>query len=166
MLPGGVRSHTMPKKKRSLFWVVSTHVLTTGFAMPAIAGMVAAPIASTYPSAIGGLLLALGFQTLGYVGGVYYSLSYLRKVTLIECPLACVKPSIVTFIVLAVLGFVINAELLFHGERAKELNVAVGIVALVVFYIVITFAFARITQRGFQEIERQMAPQRSGDGAR
>ena len=100
---GGVsRQKTASKKKRSVFWVVLTHVLTTGFAMPTVTGMAGAPIAAIYPSALSGFLLALGFQALGYIGGVYYSLSYLRKAALIEHPLACLKPSIITFTVLAV----------------------------------------------------------------
>ena len=153
----------MAKKKRSVFWVVSTHVVTTGFAMPVVAGVVGSAIAvATQPSAVGRFFLLLGLQSLGYIGGVYYSLSYIRKVALIEHPLACVKPSIITFAVLAVLGFAVNVVSLF-GERSKEMNAVIGIVGLVVFYIVISFAFAKITQQGFRAIEGQMTPPSSGD---
>ena len=104
----------------------------------------------------------MGFQALGYIGGVYYSLSYLRKAALIEHPLACLKPSIITFTVLAVLGFAVNVAWLF-GPRAKQMNPTIGIAGLVVFYIVISFAFAKITQHGFRTMEGQMAAPSSGD---
>jgi hypothetical protein len=130
--------------------------------MPALAGMVGAPIAATYPSAVTGFLLALGIQALGYIGGVYYSLSFIRKVALIARPLACVKPSIITFAVLAVLGFIFNVLSSFGG-RAKEMNPIIANVGLVVFYIVILFAFVKITQNGFRAIESQMAPQSTAD---
>ena len=141
----------MSKKKRSVFWVVSTHVLTTGFAMPAVAGMFGAPLVEMYPSAGVGFLLALGCQALGYIVGGYYSLSYIRKAALIEQPMACVKPSIITFVVLAVFGFAVNVALLF-GSRLRSMNAIIGIVGLVVFYVVISLAFAKITQRGFRMI--------------
>jgi len=110
----------MAKKKQSVFWVVSTHVLTTGFAMPAVAGLISvAIVVATQPSAVADFLLLLGLQTLGYIGGVYYSLSYIRKVALIEHPLACVKPSIITFALLAILGFAVNVLSLFGDYRHK-----------------------------------------------
>jgi hypothetical protein len=141
----------MSKKKRSVFWVVSTHVITTGFVMPAIAGMFSAPLVEMYPSTGVGFLLGLGCQALGYIAGVYYSLSYIRKAALIEQPMACVKPSIITFVVLSVFGFAVNVALLF-GNRLRGTNAIIGIVGLVVFYVVISLAFAKITQRGFRMI--------------
>ena len=144
----------MSKKRRSVFWVVSTHVLTTGFVMPAAAGMLSGPLVEIYPSNGLGFLLALGCQTLGYIAGAYYSLSYLRKAAWIEQPMACVKPSIITFVVLAVISFAVNVALLF-GSRSRGINVVVGIAGLAVFYAVISFAFAKITQRGFRAIGYQ-----------
>jgi hypothetical protein len=137
------------KKARSRFWVVSTHVLTTGFAMPAVAGMIGsglAPVAAVAPVRV--FLLRMALQALGYIGGVYYSLSYIRKVALIENAPACIKPSIITFIVLAVLGFGLNVALLFTGQT-KQIAPALAIPGLLLFYVVICAAFAKVTQQGF-----------------
>lgn len=143
------------KKHRSVFWIVSTHVLTTGFAMPAVAnGLCFAVLTAIQPSADVAFLMLLAFQALGYIGGVYYSLSYLRKVALMENPNACIKPSIITFAVLAVIGFGVNVAGLF-GRDGQGINPILGIIALVAFYVVICVAFARITQRGFSGIEPQ-----------
>ncbi len=141
------------KQHRSVFWVVSTHVLTTGFAMPAVAGVLGfAIIVATQPSTVAAFLMLLAFQALGYIGGVYYSLSYIRKAALIENPIRCIKPSIVTFVVLAVLGFAVNIGSLLR-EPSGEGNPILAIAGLVVFYLVISFAFAKITQKGFATME-------------
>lgn len=140
-------------KQRSVFWIVSTHVLTTGFAMPAVAGGIGfAVLTAMQPSAVVAFLLLLAFQAVGYIGGVYYSLSYIRSVAFIEHPNACITPSIITFAVLAVIGFAVNAAGLV-GRDGQGINPILGIIALAAFYVVICVAFARITQRGFSGIE-------------
>lgn len=143
------------KKQRSVFWVVSTHVLTTGFAMPAVAGIIGFGIVlASQPAPIAAFLLLLLLQALAYVGGAYYSLSYIRKVALVDNPLACVKPSVITFVVLAVLGFALNVARLF-AEPERAVNAIVGTLGLIAFYIAITLAFARITQQSFVAMEWQ-----------
>jgi len=69
----------MSTKVRSTFWVVSTHVLTTGLAIPALAAL-----ASTGIILVGRVRnswVALGVLTscalVGYIGGTYYSLRLL-----------------------------------------------------------------------------------------
>jgi hypothetical protein len=154
---GGLnRNYNMAKKKvRSVFWVVSTHVLTTGFAMPAVAGMTGlAVLTGRPPSPVAAFLILLAFQACGYIGGVFYSLSYLRTVALIKDPVACVKPSIITFAVLAVIGFAVNVAGLVARPR-HDINLIAGIIGLVALYSVICFAFAKITQQGFSRMEPQ-----------
>jgi len=145
--------HMAPNKPRSRFWVVSTHVLTSGFAMPAVSALIGfGIIVSTGVKGIAAFSLLLALQAIGYIGGVYYSLSYIRKVALIEDPTSCVRPSIITFVVLDVLGFVANLG--SHSrEPAQEINSIFAILGLVVFYVVISLAFAKITQRGFAAME-------------
>ena len=140
-------------KVRSVFWVVSTHVLTTGFAMPVVAGIMALGVLTgIQPSPVAAFLILLAFQAFGYIGGVFYSLSYLRKVALIKNPVACIMPSIVTFAVLAAIGFAVNVASLVTQPR-HEVNLIAGITGLVVFYGVICFAFAKITQQEFSRME-------------
>jgi hypothetical protein len=121
--------------------------------MPAVAGMTAVAVRhETRPPPVAAFLILLAFQASGYIGGVFYSLSYLRKVALMRNPVACVKPSIITFTVLAVIGFAVNVAGLVAQQR-QGINLIVGIGGLVAFYAVICFAFARITRQGFSRME-------------
>ena len=141
------------KKVRSVFWVVSTHVLTTGFAMPAVASMigVAALSGSNLPPAAA-FLIMLAFQAFGYIGGVFYSLSYLRKVALIKDPVACIKPSLITFDVLALIGLAVNvASLLAQPRKGVTVILILGIAGLVAYSAVICIAFEKITRQGFSD---------------
>jgi hypothetical protein len=145
------------KEPRSRFWVVSTHILTTGFAMPAVGALIGFGIIdSTGLTGIAAFLLLLGLQAVGYIGGGYYSLSYIKKVALIEDPTACVKPSIITFVVLAGLGFVVNLGSLVPYVLLSGVDASAPIFAiscLVVLYLVVSLAFAKITQQGFAAME-------------
>ena len=76
------RSGAKAKRQRSRFWIVSTHVLTTAVAIPFVMGLVAiAAVARGNLQGNQAFLATLAFQAVGYVGGTYYSLSYLRKAT-------------------------------------------------------------------------------------
>ena len=132
------------RKERSVFWVVSTHVLTTGFAMPLLAYLAVFGIAANVPLdavQMAGLMFAM--LTLGYVGGVYYSLSYLRKAAIIPRPLACITPSIITFAIFSAIGFALNIV------RMRDPLVIAGMAA---YYVAITVVFAFVTRRGFQNM--------------
>lgn len=125
--------------------------------MPFVAGIVAAAmILSMQPSPLISFLILLAIQGLGYIGGVFYSLSYIRKVAMIKNPSACIKPSIITFTLLALLGLVVNLYAQFQ-EPDNNINRIVTVIALVVFYAVICVAFSRITSDGFS----RMAPDTS-----
>jgi len=135
----------MAMKARSRFWVVSTHVLTTGFVMPflaSIAGVVA--IAGLGVQGRPAWFLALAILAVGYVGGAYYSLSYVRKNAIVENWSACTVPAIVTFVVFAALGLAMNI-----AQLPKKAPLAV--VGLVIFYALVVIAFAAITRGGFRD---------------
>ncbi|GIX00805.1 MAG: hypothetical protein KatS3mg111_4137 [Pirellulaceae bacterium] len=143
----------MPKRKeRSVFWVVSTHVLTTGFAMPFVASLVAgAVVLSIQPSPLVSFLILLAAQAVGYIGGVFYSLSYIRKVAIVPNPAACIKPSILTFTALALIGLTVNL-LRILGQGGTSIHSIVIVLALVVFYTLICIAFAKYTRDGFSQM--------------
>src|SRR5437588_9531654 len=97
----------MSRKVRSTFWVVSTHVLTTGLAIPALAAL-----ASTGIILIGRVRnpwAALGIMTacalVGYIGGTYYSLSYLQGSAAHKHWPDCTGPSTIGFAILTLAGF-------------------------------------------------------------
>ena len=144
----------MAKKKiRSVFWVVSTHVLTTGFALPAVAGLTGLGVLSVAKmSPLAAFLVLLTFQAVGYIGGVFYSLSYIRRVALLKNPVACITPSIITFAVLALIGFALNVSSLLDQPWGALSRIA-AILAIVLFFAVVGFAFAKITRRGFTRME-------------
>ena len=143
------------KKVHPVFWVVSTHVLTTGFTMPVVASIIALGVQTgLQPSPMAAFLILLAFQAFGYIGGVFYSLSYLRKVALIKDPVACIKPSIITFNVLAFFGLARNvASLLTQSRHHVNTILILGIVGLIAFYFVICIAFDKITRQGFSRME-------------
>jgi hypothetical protein len=141
-------SGSKAKRQRSRFWIVSTHVITASVVIPGLAGVTA--MAAVDPAGLRGnqaLVVVLGFQSLGYVAGTYYSLSYLRKSTTMRDPQGCAKASIITFGILAVVGFV------SHIALSKAINPS-QLAALVIFYALIFFMFAKITRKGFNEMAR------------
>jgi hypothetical protein len=143
------------KKQRSVFWVVSTHVVTTGFVMPVVADLIGnSLVKSVRPAPLVAILIVLALQMLGYIGGVYYSLSYLRRSASIENPKACIKPSIITFVVLAIVGLCANTAALLLRQH---LNPVLGVALLLVFYAVISLQFAQATRRGFSEMKPSTA---------
>jgi hypothetical protein len=145
----------MRKKTRSRFWVVSTHVLTTGFAIPFVASFVVTILLQTLQ--IEGwiaFLVSLALQAIGYIGGTYYSLNYIQKVALIDNPMSCVKPSVITFIVLAVLSLILNLVSL------RPLSWEI-ILILIIFYGMISLAFAKITEKGFVAISAKRRSENS-----
>lgn len=142
------------KKQRTVFWVVSTHVVTTGFVCPLIAGMIGSSFLALDPSSVAVFLGVLAIQAIGYIGGAFYSLSYLRDVATIENPTRCAKPAIITFVVLAVIGFGVNVAAVAARRYPGEAIIAC-ILGLAAYYVLICYAFARITQRGFAQMESQ-----------
>ena len=136
----------MKSKKRAKWWIVSTHVLTTGFVMPLLAGIVGGVLCAVLGlEGIGALLFILAVQTIGYIGGTYYSLSYLKKSAVTHDWPGCTVPAIVFFAVLAVLGLVVNAIQISESPLA--------ILGLILFHGCILAAFAKITAKGFRALQ-------------
>jgi hypothetical protein len=134
--------------------VVSTHVLTSGLAIPALAAL-----ASTGIILVGHVRnswAALGVLTssalVGYIGGTYYSLSYLQGADEHTHWPDCTRPSIIAFAILTLAGFAGNVMLL--PERN---GLSIGILAFC--YLAIIVAFAWITASGFRRMahRRQLA---------
>jgi hypothetical protein len=142
----------MSKKLRSVGWVVSTHVLTTGLAMPAIAALLYVAVVSF--GQIHDPLLALymqaTFSVLGYVGGTQYSLSYLRKAADCDSWTRCTAPAIVTFAILNFLACGGNVYLVRNDGA-----LAIGVVVL--SYLVATAAVMMLTAQGFARMARAEA---------
>ena len=144
------------RKKRSRFWVVSTHVLTTGFAMPFLASLVAGFLGG-YLEGIyrtGGILatiVTLVLMTIGYAGGTLYSLSYIRRKAIVENPRGCIWPSIIAFALLTC-GW--GAASLFMGQTGPVAAVIIG-----VYFLAIIICFSLLTRRGFNQMAAQTAEQ-------
>jgi hypothetical protein len=157
----------MALKKRAKWWIVSTHVLTTGFAMPAVAGLAGAVVVggSGLPG-LPALVALLAFQAVGYIGGTYYSLAYLRKSATTDDWLGCIKPSVITFVILAIIGLAINAVQIGSAAVANAMAAggsrAVAFGILVVYYIAIVAGFVKITADGFRKFQAQAKPVQAG----
>ena len=138
----------MVAKERAKWWIVSTHVLTTGFVMPFLVGKVGGAVVGGYGlRSLPAFALLLAIQASGYIAGTYYSLGYLRRSTITDDWRGCITPSVISFVVLSVIGFVANAI------RVNGSVTAIGV--LVVFHGVIIVAFAKITASGFHGLQAQ-----------
>ena len=133
----------MLKTVRSPFWVVSTHVLTAGMAVPLCMTLFALVlIVKLDLHGLPALVVSLGCQTAGYIGGTYASLFLLRKRTLIRNPTRCTKPAVIVFVVLEL--FTATARVLTATSNSAE-----SILLVFAFYAVIAVAVACITRYEF-----------------
>src|SRR5260370_27623364 len=137
----------MAKKRRSTFWVVSTHVLTTGLAIPSIAGLAVAAMIryGDVRDSWADLSVRAACAVVGYVAGTYYSLSYLKGAAEHEHWSDCTKPSVICFASLAVIGLAWNVT------QLQERN-AISIGVLTICYSVVIVAFGWITASGFAQL--------------
>lgn len=122
--------------------MVSTHVLTAAFALPLLALVLAFALDFSGFAPRGqfvGLVFPLLLLTGGYVGGTFYSLSYLRRVAVCRRPQACILPSIIVFTAFAAGSLAIS----YGRVEPAEFGI------LTLYYAVITLCFAFITRRGF-----------------
>jgi hypothetical protein len=87
-------------------------------------------------------LFVLALVTLGYVGGTFYSLSYLRKVAIMERPRACLTPSVVMF------GALCSLPLIFSFGKVP----ALGFGLFAGYFSAITLCFAFITRWGISRL--------------
>ena len=137
----------MLRKRRSTFWVVSTHVLTTGMAIPAVAALVAAAIiwfgGLRDPLAV--LSIQAGCAVVGYVGGTYYSLSYLKRTANHENWTDCTTPSVIAFAICAILGFAWSVTQLTEPNAAS-----IGVLGIC--YALMIVVFWKITASGFRHM--------------
>ena len=141
----------MAKRVRSQFWVVSTHALTTGMAVPFLAAMIA--LSLIVPLGIEGLprfLVSRACDSAGYIGGAYVSLSFLRRSTVINHPVQCTKPAVVVFVILEL--FTVAGRLM--AQKSSSPLAAAEIIA---FYTIMAVAVAMITQKKFADWEAALS---------
>ena len=142
----------MPLKSRSTFWVVSTHVLTSGFAIPVATGLVVGGIARAANvgppfSVVAQLIISTTTTLIGTGGGVFYSLAYLKWRAQFDNWSQCAKPSVIAYVLLAVLGFGLGV---WQPEGRTPEALGIGLLNTV---IGITL-FAWLTISGFQRMSR------------
>lgn len=141
-------------RPRSTFWIVSTHVVTTGFLMPLIAMMAIVVVfqnigrVDMYVRAA----IVLGLLSLGYIGGVFYSLSYLRGAAIARNPLACIVPSNVTFAVLAALALGLMIQ------RFELIDYPILLAMVTIYFVGVTVVFALATRHGFRRMAGDITP--------
>jgi hypothetical protein len=134
-----------PRKERSIFWVATTHALTTGFVMPLVGAMAGGFISGAMTTDRNSLLpfyVYLLFILLGYAGGAAYSMAYIRKVAILHRPSEHVVPSIIAVMVLVLLGTFVS--LCFFGGTTFR------VVLIVLQSALATAVMAVVTAKGFQ----------------
>ena len=137
----------MSKQRRSVVWIVGTHVLTTGLAIPTVIGILGAAIMAyaNLRDPLHVLYVRTTFAVLGYAGGTLYSLAYLSKTTECESWTRCTAPSIIAFTILGAAGFALEFRLL---QERTPFSIAI----LSAGYLVGGVAFALLTSAGFKRM--------------
>ncbi|RLS53205.1 MAG: hypothetical protein DWH91_14840 [Planctomycetota bacterium] len=142
----------MSPQPRSTFWIVTTHVLTSGLAIPTVVGlgiMGIAHLAKIHPpfSPLTELIVSLASMLLGTGGGVLYSLHFIRRNAVHEHWPSCITPSLITYGVLAALGLALS--IWQSNPRTPE---AIGIRVLAT--LVGMAVFAGLTASGLNQMSR------------
>jgi len=138
----------MALRPRSIFWIVSRHVLITGFVLPGAAHAAAlAGIRALELQGAPAFLFFLAILALGFFAGLGCSLSYLRKNAITDRWTKCTAPAIVGFAAVAVLAYM--ADMFWLPQ--KSLGIWSGLAG---FYAVVVTAFGRITRRAFEIFQR------------
>jgi hypothetical protein len=137
----------MSKKVRSVFWIVSTHVLTTGLAIPAVMGIASKLLIAHFDirDPLIGLYLVATCSVVGCIGGTLYSLSYLGNEADCANWKRCTAPAIATFVILTILGLAAQIYSL-------QANTALTVGLLVATSLVSIAAFSIITSHGFSRM--------------
>lgn len=136
------------KRERSVFWVVSTHLLTTLFMMGLLLFLLAAlgllierAVRASPWTDLGLIVVAVGVAP---AVATLHSLDYLNKVAIIARPQACIVPSIIVFSIL-------GAGVVGLGWLSRD---ARSFLFLCVIAAVPTSSFAFLTARGFKKMAR------------
>ncbi len=144
----GVKSDKLKPRKK--WQVVTIHYFTAGFAIPGVCailcGLLFFLMAASEKPVDALTLVIMGFvsQILGWIGGTYYSLSYLRKNVTTSDWRGCIAPSIVVAAILD-LAWVMTSAALDPGK-----------VLFATLTSVITLSlFGLITAKGFRELDEQ-----------
>jgi hypothetical protein len=145
-------------KPRSVFWIVTTHVVTTLFMLFLVGGVLASLVMSWLDPMVPNPAAALCFLAFGALGswmGAHNSVSYLRKRAIIPDPKTAVTASVATF---AALGFglilLVNIQM-WNSSRANffhELLLPLGYELL--YAAVATVIFALVTRRAFAALQQ------------
>jgi hypothetical protein len=142
-----------PKKRRSRFWVVTTHALTAGFAMPVLAIILGDLLAATLQLPfLQALLTTSALQALGYIVGTFHSLAYLRKTTIVEKPTKCIVPSVVAFAVFGSFPSTIAVPILCLKPSLFALVYADIQLGLFLIFVIV---FSHATKHAFRAMEAQ-----------
>jgi len=144
------------KKQRSTFWIVSTHVATAGFAMPFF-GYVFGVVLSVFLGlqATQSFVTILAINALGYIVGLFQSLSYIRKIALHPDFTRCIKPAIVTFIILTVVGAAANVAFVIRDRSFYDALFIPFLIVTPIYYVIMTSIFVQVTRHGFRALAQE-----------
>ncbi len=139
----------MALRPRTVYWIVSRHVLIAGFFLPGVAH--AAAMGAIRLLRLQGAPAYLSFFAVlafGYFAGFGNSLAYLRKNAMSDRWQQCVAPAIFGFAALCIFAFAV--DLYWLPERNFW-----TLTGLAVFYSVVLRAFSTITKRAFEVYQRR-----------
>lgn len=139
----------MAAKNKSKWWIVSTHVLTSGFSLPLLSQIVGGLLTGVLGlKGMHAFLFRLTILVVGYICGTYYSLRYLKKKAITNDWQGCITPAFISFLFLIIIGFIVNFVF-----STKSFSI---VLSLVVFYCLVLAAFEKITSNGFLKFQASM----------
>ena len=141
----------MKKRLRARWWIVTTHVLTTGIMGGILQALVLFVLLMSGVD-IGGKynLAAPPIGIMAFTAATFYSASYLRKHALADLPTRSTKPSIILFVVLQIIG---NAIQYFSHREFAPVSIAAGLIA----DICIAVLFGYVTSSKFTDWQVELA---------
>ena len=138
-------------RPRSIFWVVSTHVVTTLFLMVPVVIVASFFTVVFRPAPSLAILFGPVFLLVGLAGTTAYSIQNICTVATMDRPMACIMPSVLTF---SSLLFTPVAGLICHDIRDGAINF--GDVAFIsTFTLAMCAVFGLLTRRGFGKMDVQ-----------
>ncbi len=140
----------MTAPSRSTFWIVTTHVLTSGLAIPTVVGLCILGIVHqakivTPFSVLVELTVSLTSMLLGTGGGVLYSLRFIKRNAAHENWSLCITPSVVVYGLLAALGLGLS---IWQANPRTPAVIGIRVLSTLVGMAV----FACLTSSGFRKM--------------
>ncbi|HET6247652.1 MAG TPA: hypothetical protein VFE47_08150 [Tepidisphaeraceae bacterium] len=141
-------------RPRSVFWIVSTHVVTILFLMFALLFVSSIAVLILKSLEIVSTVIGLCAPMISLILTTNYSLGNIRRVATIDNPMACFMPSMLAF---CGLFLSLVAAMLFMDLREHTLNLPEA-ACFFAYSVALCIAFGLLTRRGLRKMQADVKP--------